>query len=165
MNGFSGHGVNNQRGALLLATLIVLAALSLLGATALEAVLLEQRMAGNLSLRQDLLAAVEHGLEEVERQLQNAILAEDDAWLAGAAEGQALPLPAWNVAAVYRIVFCCETAWDASQPLSEANAARLYRIDVQATGTGTRARLALQGAYVVAPATAEARRVAWRHLD
>jgi Tfp pilus assembly protein PilX len=149
--------------------LIALAALSLLGAAALDAVLLQTRMATNVASRHAVLAAADHALAEVERQFENAVRNDDQRWLDAARAEQVLPLPEWNVATRYSISFCCNTVWDFALPLSEENAAQLYHINVEAAGTVKPARIALQSTYLIAPATASlperTRRVAWRRFD
>jgi Tfp pilus assembly protein PilX len=156
---------DRQRGALLIAVLIALAALTLLGAAALEAVLLEERMAGNVNSRQSVLAAADHALDEVERQLQNAVLADDQAWLDAALDGQSLLLPDWLAEVRYRIVFCCDTAWDTALPLNEDNVARLYRIELEALSGEKRARTALQSTYLVSLDSPRGRRATWWSRD
>ncbi|MDR2212296.1 MAG: hypothetical protein LBE21_01535 [Pseudomonadales bacterium] len=158
-----------QRGALLLVVLLALAALTLLGGAALQAALLQGRMASNAATRQALFAAADHALAEVERQLYNAVLADNQSWLQAAAEGQTLALPGWNLSASYNLSACCDSAWDAALPLEEGNSAVLHRLSLWATSTQGPARVSLQSAYLIAPAgessPARARRVAWRRFD
>jgi hypothetical protein len=145
MKVLSCRSANSQRGALLLATLIALAA------------------------RQRVLSAADQVLAELELELQIAVLAADQGWIDAALAGQALPPQEGGVELRYKIAFCCDTIWDFSQPLSADNQAQLYHLEVQATAGEKHASTALQSTYLIAPATSllplRARRVAWRRLD
>lgn len=66
--------IQNQRGAALIAGLLILVILSILGITTMQSSVLQERMAGNLEQRDVAFQAAEAGLRDAEAWLQNPAL-------------------------------------------------------------------------------------------
>lgn len=156
--------LETQRGSLFITTLITLSALGLLAASGLQAALLQQRMVKYHVVHTEALVAAETLLAQVERQLQQAVLHEDEEWLdSAAAQMQALENSTFT--GRFRISRCCDTPWDPQLPLEADNVAQLFDLHVEVQGLGL-TRLALWSRYVILPGSEaqplRARRIAWR---
>ena len=66
--------IQNQRGAALIAGMLILVVLSILGITTMQSSVLQERMAGNLEQRDVAFQAAEAGLRDAEAWLQNPAL-------------------------------------------------------------------------------------------